>query len=314
MNEKQLRALSYQGLSSFEKKISKQKAKLEIEQKNLLTKDPELSKLLEELRQKRKNLVEADPELIATQKKIDAIPINRFRNLIRLFLITFIYLGIPVTYYLYFPYDLFFWFDIFIALAAIGLFFNTLEFCFGDLMHARKPKIPQELAQELRQHDKRRSKILKKYDDDKSDLLRQQSESKDRKAEIKRLLNKIKAQQDLLPNLKRRAKERERTATIAAFEDEARLGATTIRQDLIRNAPTDWFCPYCGVYGDSNDSHADHIHPISKGGRTVPQNMVLICSNCNRTKSSKTLRVFAREQNLNFEQICDRLEAMGKDI
>ena len=196
----------------------------------------------------------------------------------------------------------------------MGLFFQTLEFCFRGLMHGEPAKIPQKLAQELRQHGERRSKILKKYDVNESDILSQQSKSKERKAEIKRSLNEIKAQQDLLPNLKRRAKERERTATIAAFEDEARLGATTIRQDLIRIAPANWFCPYCGVYGDTNNPHADHIHPISKGGRTVPQNMVLICSDCNRTKSSKTLRVFAREQNLNFEQICDRLEAMGKDI
>ena len=77
---------------------------------------------------------------------------------------------------------------------------------------------------------------------------------------------------------------------------------------------TDWKCPYCNEKSDVNLSEADHIHPVSKGGLTTPQNMVLICKTCNSAKSKKTLRVFAKSAGYDFEAICERLEALGKDV
>ena len=58
---------------------------------------------------------------------------------------------------------------------------------------------------------------------------------------------------------------------------------------------------------------ADHIHPISKGGLSVIQNMVLVCSSCNQLKSDKLLRRFASQAGFNFNEICERLESLGKD-
>jgi len=128
-------------------------------------------------------------------------------------------------------------------------------------------------------------------------------------------LNEIRHQKQVLPSLKSRATERERTATIAAFNDQARTGAATIRAAMINaHRERNWSCPYCLKAGDINNAHADHIYPTSRGGRSVPANMVLVCADCNSAKSNKTLRTFSREQDLNFDEICQRLELMGKDV
>ena len=121
---------------------------------------------------------------------------------------------------------------------------------------------------------------------------------------------------DNLPNLKRRAKKREETAKIAAFDKKARIGAMTVRKDLLENITNknNWKCPYCNKLKKVKESEADHIHPINKGGLSTPVNMVLICKECNQHKKALTLRVFAKKMNYNFNSICSRLELLGKDI
>lgn len=47
-------------------------------------------------------------------------------------------------------------------------------------------------------------------------------------------------------------------------------------------------CQYCRKYmPDGVGLHIDHIVPISKGGKTVPSNLQVLCSKCNGRKSSK---------------------------
>lgn len=46
-------------------------------------------------------------------------------------------------------------------------------------------------------------------------------------------------------------------------------------------------CAKCGKYIDFEESHADHINPWSKGGKTVPENCQVLCQECNGTKSNK---------------------------
>ena len=58
----------------------------------------------------------------------------------------------------------------------------------------------------------------------------------------------------------------------------------------------------------------DHIHPVSKGGLAVPENMIPICKQCNQNKKALTLRVFCRKYGFNFNEVCERLEQQGKDI
>ena len=49
-------------------------------------------------------------------------------------------------------------------------------------------------------------------------------------------------------------------------------------------------CKICGkCMPNGNDIHIDHIIPISKGGKTVPSNLQVLCSKCNLSKSNKIL-------------------------
>lgn len=44
-------------------------------------------------------------------------------------------------------------------------------------------------------------------------------------------------------------------------------------------------CAYCAGPGGTGD----HVVPVSKGGRTAPENVVCACSRCNTSKGGRTL-------------------------
>ena len=115
---------------------------------------------------------------------------------------------------------------------------------------------------------------------------------------------------------KKRASERERTAKINAFESKTRSGAQNIKDKLLKavRIKSKWTCPYCSKASDVNAAEADHIHPVNKGGLTTMQNMVLICKKCNSKKTNLMLRVFCKKQNYDYDDVCDRLERLGKDV
>ena len=46
-------------------------------------------------------------------------------------------------------------------------------------------------------------------------------------------------------------------------------------------------CPICGGVFKFEDMRGDHIKPWSKGGRTVPENLQMLCADCNARKSDK---------------------------
>lgn len=46
-------------------------------------------------------------------------------------------------------------------------------------------------------------------------------------------------------------------------------------------------CQYCGTDLDKKDATLDHVHPISKGGKTTWENSVTACSPCNAAKADK---------------------------
>ena len=49
-------------------------------------------------------------------------------------------------------------------------------------------------------------------------------------------------------------------------------------------------CQYCGKsQKDGATLHVDHIKPFSKGGRTIPENLVTACFECNIGKSDNPL-------------------------
>jgi 5-methylcytosine-specific restriction endonuclease McrA len=90
---------------------------------------------------------------------------------------------------------------------------------------------------------------------------------------------------------KRMQKEGLRDAIVAAFLAKTRDLADDIKKHLVDQAVECPCCPYCGgEYGD--EPHADHIYPVSRGGLSTLENMVLVCGMCNLKKSDKTLREF----------------------
>lgn len=46
-------------------------------------------------------------------------------------------------------------------------------------------------------------------------------------------------------------------------------------------------CVYCGADGPT--LHCDHVVPVSRGGRSVMENLVTACAPCNLSKSNKLL-------------------------
>ena len=73
-------------------------------------------------------------------------------------------------------------------------------------------------------------------------------------------------------------------------------------------------CPYCAAKLSFDQSHLDHIHPVSKGGLSEDDNLVLICAPCNTSKGAKTLRAFCRDAGLSYDLVIGRLEMIGKAV
>lgn len=72
-------------------------------------------------------------------------------------------------------------------------------------------------------------------------------------------------------------------------------------------------CPYCGG-PITNDGHADHIYPVSKGGQSRLENMVHVCAACNIRKGNRTLSAFIADYGLDRPEIEERLRRLGKDF
>ena len=47
------------------------------------------------------------------------------------------------------------------------------------------------------------------------------------------------------------------------------------------------FCPICKGKFAFEEMRGDHIKPWSKGGKTVPENLQMLCADCNARKSDK---------------------------
>ena len=126
---------------------------------------------------------------------------------------------------------------------------------------------------------------------------------------LKKILSEFK-------RFKKRSNERERTAKINAYERKNRSGAQNVKNKLLQaiRVKSKWSCPYCNKASDVNSAEADHIHPVNKGGMTTMQNMILICKKCNSKKTNIMLRVFCKNQGFNYDEVCQRLERLGKDV
>lgn len=49
----------------------------------------------------------------------------------------------------------------------------------------------------------------------------------------------------------------------------------------------DGICPCCGQHFEFEEMQGDHIIPWSQGGRTVDDNLQMLCQECNNDKRDK---------------------------
>ena len=73
-------------------------------------------------------------------------------------------------------------------------------------------------------------------------------------------------------------------------------------------------CPYCGETINQSDAQLDHIYPVSKGGISTEENLIFVCSSCNRKKSNDTIRAFIEGAGFNSDIIYGRLKKLNKDF
>lgn len=69
-----------------------------------------------------------------------------------------------------------------------------------------------------------------------------------------------------------------RLLKIRAFERRDRLAAYSRQLGI---------CPICKQHYEFDQMEGDHIVPWSKGGHTVPENLQMLCKNCNAKKADK---------------------------
>lgn len=76
--------------------------------------------------------------------------------------------------------------------------------------------------------------------------------------------------------------------TLSAYrsQNQRKLMTKKLRKEIARR--DNYTCQICGKYmPDGVGLHIDHIVPVSKGGKTVPSNLQVLCSRCNGRKGAK---------------------------
>lgn len=73
-------------------------------------------------------------------------------------------------------------------------------------------------------------------------------------------------------------KEKESSLSIRTFTDSQKRTAYEKQNGV---------CPNCGKHFEYNEMQGDHKTPWSKGGKTIPENLIMLCRNCNLEKSDK---------------------------
>lgn len=71
-------------------------------------------------------------------------------------------------------------------------------------------------------------------------------------------------------------------------KEQRRLMTDSLRKRIMKR--DHYTCQMCGRFMPSGEGiEIDHIIPVSKGGKTVPENLQVLCFDCNRSKGAKLL-------------------------
>lgn len=69
-------------------------------------------------------------------------------------------------------------------------------------------------------------------------------------------------------------------------QDQRKLMTRALRKQIMER--DDYTCQICGKYmPDEIGLQIDHIVPVSRGGKTIPSNLRVLCSKCNAKKGNK---------------------------
>lgn len=69
-------------------------------------------------------------------------------------------------------------------------------------------------------------------------------------------------------------------------KNQRKLMTLALRRKIMMR--DNYTCQYCGKFmPDEVGLHIDHIIPVSKGGKSVPSNLHVLCSKCNGSKGAK---------------------------
>ena len=71
---------------------------------------------------------------------------------------------------------------------------------------------------------------------------------------------------------------KEKFLSLRQFDDDDKRAAYEQQQGI---------CPICKKHFDFEKMHADHITPWHSGGKTVPENLQMLCRDCNLKKSGQ---------------------------
>ena len=117
---------------------------------------------------------------------------------------------------------------------------------------------------------------------------------------------------------KRAEKQEEKERKLAPYAKrialgEAAMGKTravaSVRKRKLKKSAD---CPYCGKPFGADAGVADHIYPVARGGLSVHENMVFVCTPCNQKKSDRTLHEYIYKYQLDMIVIHTRLSKLGK--
>ena len=72
-------------------------------------------------------------------------------------------------------------------------------------------------------------------------------------------------------------KSKEKCLSLRAFSESQKRSAYEKQKGI---------CPVCGKHFELSEMEGDHITPWSKGGKTTPDNLQMLCKGCNKSKSN----------------------------